>query len=75
MPKYRAWYIPQVPMKAFEFDTENLLEAKVVLDAIERFSLFEYANNVKPYYCDASGIAEWDEENQDWYDVEEEWDE
>lgn len=69
--KYRVWYVPQVPMPAFEYETNDLSEAKVVLDVLGRFSLFEYENNVKPDYSDAGGIAEWDEAEQEWYDVEE----
>lgn len=70
MSKYRVWYVPQVPMKAFVFDTDDLDVATIVLDVVQSFSLFEYDNRVKPDYCDAGGIAEWDEENQDWFDLD-----
>lgn len=69
--KYRTWYIPQVPMPAFEVETDSLREAVLIKETLERFSLFEYDNRVKPDYCDASGISEWDEEDGEWYDIDE----
>lgn len=76
----KVWYIPQVPMKAYEVniprrvgttDSAYLEQAAFVLEAIVGLSIFEFENRVKPDYSDAAGIARFDEE---WEDVdEEEW--
>lgn len=73
MAKYKAYYIPQVPMKAFEFETDDLLLAGIVLDQISEFSAFEYKNNVKPDYSDAAGISRWEEDGEgghDWFELD-----
>lgn len=72
--QFRVWYIPQVPMKAFEVDVPDVKTGRLLLDAIERFSLFEYENQVKPDYADAGGVAYLDEDG-DWIDLEDEEDE
>lgn len=66
---FRAWYIPQVPMAAFEFPTETRAEATLVLDAITKFSMFEFEKRVKPDYSDAGGVQELID--GEWEDVEE----
>ncbi len=66
---FRAWYIPQVPMKPFEFQTESQADATMVLDAITKFSMFEFENRVKPDYSDAGGVQEL--VDGEWIDVEE----
>lgn len=70
----RVWYIPQIPMKAFEVDlpTQDLGIAALVLDSLIGLSLFEFENKVKPDYADAAGIARFD--GEDWEDVDaDEW--
>jgi len=66
--KFKAWYIPQVPMKAFEVERDTAAEAQSALDLITDFSIFEFENKVKPDYCDAGGVAVWDETEQEWVD-------
>jgi hypothetical protein len=74
MSKFKAWYIPQVPMKAFEREFDSLETASLVLNAVIDFSIFEFENKVKPDYSDAAGIAMWDEESGEWEDVDDsEW--
>ena len=72
MAKFKAWYIPQVPMKAFEVECETAAQALDALDLITNFSIFEFENKVKPDYSDAGGVEEWDEAAQEWFDFEEE---
>ena len=72
MLKYKVWYIPQIPMEAFEYETDSLTVAQSILEAISQFSLFEFYNNVKPDYADAGGLVVWDEDEQEWLDVDEE---
>lgn len=74
--RFKIWYIPQVPMPAFEREYGDFETAKEVLNAIINFSIFEFDNNVKPDYSDVAGISFWEEAEQDWEDVEEElWEE
>ena len=68
--RFKAWYIPQVPMKAFEVETHTAAEAQAALDLITAFSIFEFENKVKPDYADAGGIVLWDEPDQEWFDYE-----
>lgn len=72
MSKYKVWYVPQLPMKAFEVEVDDLKTANTVLNAIYDLSLFEYENRIKPDYADLGGIAVWNEEDSEWEDVEEE---
>jgi hypothetical protein len=69
--KYRAWYIPQVPGKAFEVETDSLAEAVRIENMLVDFSIFEYDNRIKPDYADAGGVDEWDEEDGEWYTLDE----
>ena len=71
--RYKIWYIPQIPMAAFEREYDNLQTAKDVLNAVIGLSIFEFEHRVKPDYADAAGIAIW--EDGEWCDLdEEEWD-
>lgn len=68
--RFKIFYIPQVPMPAFEREYEDFETAKEVLNAIINFSIFEYDNNVKPDYSDVAGISFWEEAEQDWEDID-----
>jgi len=68
--RFKAWYIPQVPMKAFEVECATADEAQRVLDLLTDFSMFEADNRVKPDYSDAGGVVEWDETEQEWCDYD-----
>lgn len=73
-PRFKIWYIPQLPMPAFEREYDDFQTAKAVINAIIGLSIFEFENRVKPDYADMAGISQW--EDGEWCDVEdEEWDE
>ncbi len=81
----RIYYIPQVPMKAYEADIPRgagesdsayLERAAFVLRTVVEFSIFEFENNVKPDYSDVAAIVRWEPEPDggdgfDWFDVDE----
>ena len=46
----RVWWIPQVPIKAFEVDVKSPEEGKKTLRVFAEYDLFQYKNNVKPDY-------------------------
>ena len=52
----RVWHIPQIPMKAFHVRVKTIREAKLVLDTLAFYDLFQYHNNVKPDYSNAAGL-------------------
>jgi hypothetical protein len=69
MSKYKVWHIPQVPGKAFEFETDSLAEADTVQSVLADYDLFQYENRIKGDYCNASGIVEQDEDG-DWCEID-----
>jgi hypothetical protein len=70
-----VFYVPQLPMNAFEYPVPDLKTAAIVLDALERLSLFEFENRVKPDYADMSGVSRYETDGDggfDWFCVDEE---
>ena len=67
----RVWWIPQVPMNPFYVSVKNIQEAKLLLNALAEYDLFQLKNNVKPDYCNAGGLQVFEDgEWLDWYDPE-----
>jgi hypothetical protein len=71
MPKVgdlKIYWIPQVPMKAFEYPVTSVSEAKHMLDMLARYDIFQYEHNVKPDFCNAGGlmIYEQTKDGLDW---------
>jgi len=64
----KVWWIPQVPMKAFEAPVKNIGEAKLLLRVLAEYDLFQYKNKVKPDYSNAGGLMVF--ENGDWVEWE-----
>ena len=62
----RVYWIPQVPMKAFYVDVENIKEAKKILDTLAIYDIFQFDNKIKPDYCNAGGLEEFD--GNKWFD-------
>lgn len=71
MPKHgdlKVWWIPQVPMKPFEYPVPNIDTAIILCDALAKYDLFQYENNVKPDYCNTGGLVVFEDgEWIDWY--------
>lgn len=68
--KFKVWWIPQVPMKAFEIEVKNLVEAKLLLTALADYDQFQLDNNIKPDYSNMGGLVVW--EDGEWVDWENE---
>jgi hypothetical protein len=69
----KVLHIPQVPGKAFEVSVDSVVQGVRVMKLLAKYDAFQYENNIKPDYCNASFLVMWDEENQeweDWYDEE-----
>ena len=52
----RIWWIPQVPMKTFHVPVANIKEARLILDTLAYYDLFQFENKVKPDYSNAGGL-------------------
>jgi hypothetical protein len=59
----KVWWIPQVPMKPFEYPVSSPQEGFMLLDALAKYDLFQLENNVKPDFCNIGGLSEFDEED------------
>lgn len=64
--RLRVAHIPQVPMKAFHVEVKNLEEAKLIINVLANYDLFQLENNIKPDYANATFIEEFDEEENEW---------
>lgn len=47
-------------------DVETPEEAIKVLDILADYDCFQFENRVKPDYCNAQGLEEWDEQEGGW---------
>jgi hypothetical protein len=68
----RVWWIPQIPMKPYHVEVRTIREAKLVLDALAHYDLFQFKNRIKPDYSNAGGLevfhgGDWEE----WEDPDE----
>jgi hypothetical protein len=67
----RVWWIPQVPMEAFHFPVASAHEAKLILDTLANYDLFQLEHRIKPDFSNAGGLEvfqdgewmEWEDEN------------
>ena len=66
----KVWWIPQVPMKAFEYYVPDVRTGLLLLDALALYDLFQYDNRIKPDYANVGGVA-YKDENGEWTDVDE----
>ena len=67
MEKLRVWHNCQVgKVDNFYVEVENVEQAWKILNTLWDYDLFQYENNIKPDYCNVSGLEYFDEEEQDW---------
>lgn len=73
----RVAHFPQVPCKAFYVEgIKDVHDAKKVMDMLANYDMFQYENNIKPDYANASFLERWyadgekDGEWEDWIDDE-----
>lgn len=52
----KVWWIPQIPMEAFEVSVQSISEAKLLLDTLANYDIFQFESNIKPDYCNAGGL-------------------
>lgn len=61
-PRLKVWWIPQVPMTSFDVFVSSFAHAKVLLEALAQYDLFQLDNNIKPDYSNAGGLCIWNED-------------
>lgn len=75
----RIVWIPQIPMPSFKVLVRTLREARLLLDALADYDLFQFKHRVKGDYSNAGGLQEFDRTDDtdgpdgswvDWYDDE-----
>ena len=67
----RVWWIPQVPGKPLHVPVADIAQAKLVLETLARYALFQLRERIKPDCANAGGLEvfdgdgwfEWDDEN------------
>lgn len=74
-PKFRIWWIPQVPGKPFHRNVKDPKQALFLLEALAEYDKFQLDNNIKPDYCNMGGLEVFaDDEWTEWYDEDEGYD-
>lgn len=66
----RVWWVPQVPMTAFEVDVPDLKTASIILDTLAHYDAFQFEHKVKGDYCNTGGLQQYDGEAGEWWDWE-----
>lgn len=67
----RIWWIPQIPMDAFEWPVADFAQAALMLDALAAYDDFQFAKRVKGDYANTGGLQIFDgSEWSDWEDEE-----
>ena len=56
----RVWWIPQIPGKQFYIPVGSLREARLLLDVLAAYDMFQLENHIKPDYANAGGLMFWD---------------
>lgn len=69
----RVWWIPQIPMKPFEYPVNSPEEGAILCDVLAQYDLFQLTHDIKPDYCNAGGLQIWDKDadgegNPGWVD-------
>ena len=51
--KLKVWWIPQIPMKAFEVLVPSVEEGRKLCDVLAQYDAFQFDNKIKPDYCNS----------------------
>lgn len=64
--KIRVAHFPQIPCKAFYVEVKDVEEAKLISDTLANYDLFQYENNIKGDYANATVVEEYCKEEGEW---------
>lgn len=56
MTRLQVWWVPQLPGEPFVVPVENLIEAKLLLNALADYDKFQLAHRIKPDYSNTGGL-------------------
>ena len=60
----QVWWMPQVPMNnPFTVDVKTIEEAKLLIDTLAFYDMFQFERNIKPDYSNAGGLCIYDEDS------------
>lgn len=62
----KIWWVPQIPMDAFEVAVPDLRTAAILLNTLADYDQFQFEHNVKPDYANMGGLQVF--EDDDWSD-------
>lgn len=68
--RYQLAHFPQIPCKPFEMEHHDLSVLVEVRAALANYDLFLLENNHRADYANATSISEWNEEYEEWWDLE-----
>lgn len=77
--KMKVWWIPQVPMSPFEVEVCGVSEGVKIMEVLAEYDAFQFANNIKPDYCNMGGLSVFDPDDKEdgpdgswisWFDEE-----
>ena len=70
--RLRVWHIPQVLGKPFYVYTDDIREAKKIMDILASYDLFQFENRIKSDFTNMNGVQMWDDAEQRWvaWDIE-----
>ena len=72
MPKegdLQVWWIPQIPMKAFQVSVKTVDEACLLLVTLSEYDKFQLKHKIKPDYSNAGGLTIFEDGDWvEWYD-------
>lgn len=54
--EFRVWWVPQIPGKKFHVSVINIEQAKIILNTLAQYDIFQFENSIKPDYCNAGGL-------------------
>jgi hypothetical protein len=66
--RLKVCHYPQVPCRPFEVEIDSLEKAKLIMDTLADYDLFQFNNHIKPDYANATVLRMWDNEDNDWTD-------
>lgn len=68
---FQVHHFPQVPCKAFIVDCDTVHEAIKVSETLAQYDLFQYAQNIKSDYSNATAILAWSFDEEEWSELDE----
>jgi hypothetical protein len=71
-PELQVWWIPQLPMKPFEYPVPTIEAGAMLLDVLAKYDQFQFDNNIKPDYSNVGGLA-WKHPagtDDEWWDID-----